>query len=89
MIQTLFPNSDAVIQDDNAPTDTARNVQSRFEEHEGELQHLPWPAQSPDLNINEPLWSVLETTVRNRFPPPTSLQQLKNVLREEWCKTHR
>jgi hypothetical protein len=31
------------------PTDGT--VQSWFEEHEGELQHLPWPAQSPDLNI--------------------------------------
>jgi hypothetical protein len=65
---------------------TAGTVQSWFEEHEGELQHLPWPAQSPDLNITEPLWSVLETRVRNRFPPPTSLKQLEDVLQEEWDK---
>jgi hypothetical protein len=51
--------------------------------HEGELQHLPWPAQSPHLNIVEPLWSVLETRVRNRFPPPTSLNQVEDVLQEE------
>jgi hypothetical protein len=24
--------------------------------------------------------------VRNRFPPPTSLNQLENVLQEEWNK---
>jgi hypothetical protein len=24
--------------------------------------------------------------VRNRFPPPTSLQQLEDVLQEEWYK---
>jgi hypothetical protein len=27
-----------------------------LEVHEGELQHLPWRAQSPDWNIIEPLW---------------------------------
>jgi hypothetical protein len=36
------------------------------------------------LNIIEPLWSVLETTLRNRFPPPTSLKQLEDVLQKEW-----
>jgi hypothetical protein len=67
MIQTLFPNNDAVFQDDNAPIHTAGTGQSCFEEHEGELKHLPWSAQSPDLIIIEPFWSALETRVRNRF----------------------
>jgi hypothetical protein len=49
---------------------TAGTVQSWCEEHEGELQ------QSPDLNIIEPPWSLLET----RFPPPTSLKQLEDIL---------
>jgi hypothetical protein len=60
MIQMLFPNN-AVFQGDNASIYTAATVQSWFEEHEGELQHLPWPAQSPDLNMTEPFWSVLVT----------------------------
>jgi hypothetical protein len=38
------------------------------------------------LNIIEPLWSVLETRVRNRFPPPASLKQLEDVVQEEWYK---
>jgi hypothetical protein len=42
--------------------------------------------QSPDLNIIEPLVSVLETRGRNRFPLPTSLNQLEDVLQEEWYK---
>jgi hypothetical protein len=84
MIQTLFPNNVGVFQDNKPPIHTAATVQSWSEEHEGEIQHFPRPAQSPDLNITEPLWSVLETRVKNRFPPPTSLKQLKNVLQEEW-----
>jgi hypothetical protein len=46
MIQILFPNNDAVLQDDDNPIHTAGNVQSWFEKHEDEFQHLPWPAQS-------------------------------------------
>jgi hypothetical protein len=61
---------------------TAGTVRSWFEEHEGELQHLPWPVQSPDLSIAESLWSVLETRLRNRFPPPTSLKQLEGLLQD-------
>jgi hypothetical protein len=86
MIQTLFPNNDAVFQDDNAPIHTAGTVESWLEDHEGKLHHLPWPAISPDLNITEPFWLVLETRVTNRFLPPTSLKQLENVLQEEWYK---
>jgi hypothetical protein len=85
MLHTLIPN-DAVFQDDNAPVHIAGTVQSWFQEHEIQLQHLPWPTQSPDLNITGPLWSVLETRMRNRFPPPTSLKQLEEVLQEEWYK---
>jgi hypothetical protein len=55
MIQTLFLNNDAVFQDANAPIHTAGTVQSCFEKYKGELQHTPWTAQSPQLNIIEPL----------------------------------
>jgi transposase len=34
----------------------------------------------------ETLWSVLKIRVRNRFPPPTSLKQLEDVLQAEWYK---
>jgi hypothetical protein len=82
IIQTLFPNNDAVFRDDNAPIHTAGTVQSWFEQHEGELQHLPLPAQSPNLNISETLWSILETRMRNKFPPPIFLKQLE----DKWYK---
>ena len=70
----VFPNSDAIFQDD-LPIHAARSVQSWFEQHEDALQHLLWLAQSPTLNI-ESLWSVLESRMRSRFPP-LSLKQLR------------
>jgi hypothetical protein len=54
-VQTLFLNISAIFQDDSAPIHTAGTVQAWFEEHEDELQHRPWPAQSPDLNIIQQL----------------------------------
>jgi hypothetical protein len=56
MVQTSFPNNDAVFQDDSAPIHTVDTLQSWFEKNEGELQHLPRPAQSANLNIIEKHW---------------------------------
>jgi hypothetical protein len=84
MIQTLLPNNDAFFQDDSVPIHTAGNVQSWFEGHECETQHLPWPES--DLNIIESFWPVSETGVRNRSPCPVSVKQLKDDLQEEWYK---
>jgi hypothetical protein len=73
----VSPNNDAIFQDDSL-IHTDRSVQSWFEEHKDALQHLLWLAQSPILNIIEPLWSVLDNRVRSRFLP-LSLKQV-----EEW-----
>jgi len=54
VVKLLFPNNDAVFQDD-LPMHTARSVRSWFEEHEDVLQHLLWLAQLPGLNFMEPL----------------------------------
>jgi hypothetical protein len=86
LTQTLFPSNDAVFKEDSAPIHTPGTVQSRLEKYEDELKHIPWPAQSLDLNIIKQLWSVLETRVRNRFLPPTSLKQIQDILQEEWYK---
>jgi transposase-like protein len=42
--------------------------------------------QQISTNITEPLSSVLETRVRNRFPPPTSLKQHEDDVQEGWYK---
>jgi hypothetical protein len=35
------------------------------------------------LNLTEPLWSVLETRVRNIFPAPNSVKHFEDALQEE------
>jgi hypothetical protein len=78
----LFPNKDDIFKDDNSPIRTAGSVQSWLDKYEDACQHLPWPAQSPKLNIIEPLWSVLESSLKSRFPPPSFLRQQEDVLHE-------
>jgi len=70
MVHMMFRNSDPIFQDDISPIHIARTLKSWFEEHED--AHVPWPAQSPVLYIIESLWSVWESRVRNRVPPPSS-----------------
>jgi len=48
-VAQMFPNNDAVFQDDNLPKHTTRIVESWFQQHEDAHQQLPWPAQSPDI----------------------------------------
>jgi hypothetical protein len=82
VVQMMFPKNDTIFQNENSPIHTARSVQSWFDEHEDALQHLPWQAQLLGLNIIKPVWSVLESRMRSRFPPPSFLKQL-DVLHEE------
>ncbi|GFU13658.1 transposable element Tcb2 transposase [Trichonephila clavipes] len=83
-VQTSFPGECSLYQVDNAPIHTAKIVQEWFAEHEGEIGHLDWPSQSPDLNIIEHLWGYLESKLRARFPPPSTISTLDTALYEEW-----
>ncbi|GFU20215.1 retrovirus-related Pol polyprotein from transposon 17.6 [Trichonephila clavipes] len=83
-VQTSFPGECPLYQDDNAPIHTAKIVQEWFAEHEGEVGHLDWPLQSPDLNIIEHLWGYLESKLLARFPPPSTISALETALHEEW-----
>jgi transposase len=41
-----------------------------------------WPPNSPDLNIIEPLWTIVQDRVYSR--DPRTMDGLKRIIREEW-----
>ena len=51
---------------------------------ENEVNSIPWPAQSPDLNPIENLWDELERQVRAHTPLPKNREDLWEILQEEW-----
>lgn len=72
----------AVLQQDNAPCHTCK-VAKAFMASKN-MQVLPWPPNSPDLNPIENLWAILKEKVAQRSP--TTKVELKAILLEEWAK---
>ena len=72
----------AIFQDDNAPCHRAAVVQT-FLRQQG-VTRMDWSARSPDLNPIEHLWDVLGRRVRAVNPPPATLQDLAQLLQQEW-----
>jgi len=72
-----------VFQDDNAPCHRARAVQDFLERED--INHLEWPAVSPDMNPIENLWAELSRRLMLRIDQPTTVAELTAALHEEWA----
>jgi hypothetical protein len=82
--KALFPNNDTVFQDSNVPFAQLEVVRHGLKSRKVNLTIFSDHRCHHICVIFEPLCSVLETGVRNKFPPPTSLKPLEGVLQEEW-----
>ena len=71
-----------IFQQDNARPHVARQTLDFL--HAAGITLLDWPANSPDLNPIEHLWDELARRVNEREVVPTTLQQLRVALLEEW-----
>lgn len=70
----------AWFQHDNDPKHAAKLTTDFLQRKR--VKVLQWPSMSPDLNPIEHLWGVLKRKVEER--QPKNLQQLKEVVLEEW-----
>jgi transposase len=67
-----------LFQQDNAMPHTARVTMDYLDQKN--INVLPWPSKSPDLNPIE----HLDKRVRQRQRPPQILDQLRQMLQQEW-----
>jgi len=71
-----------IFQHDNDPKHTAKATMRYLEDQNIEV--LPWPAQSADLNPIEHVWDILKVQIGRREKRPTSIHELWEVALEEW-----
>src|SRR5690349_19274314 len=71
-----------IFQHDNDLKHTARATQEYLNNFE--INVLPWPAQSADLNLNEHVWRYLKVQIGRRELRPTSIHELWQAVMEEW-----
>jgi transposase len=77
-------------QHDNDPKHTAKINQRylKWKQDEGKIkfQVLPWSSNSPDLNPIEHLWNKIKDALADRPDRPSNLDQLFEMVKEEWKK---
>jgi len=75
-------NCQMVFMQDNAPCHKARTVLQFFADHD--ITIMDWPAQSPDLNPIENLWSIIKQRRAKKFGMPTTKNELIEQIFEIW-----
>ena len=78
-------NNEWMLQEDNDPKHKSKKAEDWKTKHQ--IKTLSWPAQSPDLNPMENVWSVLKANVSNY--KPASVKELIKIIKKEWKKLDR
>ena len=75
-------NPNDIFMQDNARPHAARLTQQYLQVNN--VNTLPWPPYSPDMNPIEHLWDHLDRRIRKRQLPPATLAQMRQAIVEEW-----
>lgn len=78
----LVAANGSIFQQDNARPHVAQLTARFLAQHN--VETIPWPAMSPDMNPIEHLWDELDRRIRSRNVAPTNVRQLFVALQEEW-----
>ncbi|GBN82917.1 hypothetical protein AVEN_125324-1 [Araneus ventricosus] len=70
----------------SATLHTSKVATKWLQEHFIDFIHFHWPPKSPEMNIIEPIWVVLQRAVQKRSPPPRTHMDLSTALQDSWCK---
>ncbi len=79
----LKTNVTAPVYQDLSPAHTAKSTKSWLNDHD--VGVLDWPANSPDLNI-ENLCVIIKRKMR--IKRPTNADELKATVKETWASHH-
>lgn len=71
-----------IFQQDNDPKHTSRLAVDFLKRKH--ILVLPWPANSPDMNIIEHVWDYLKRKVHSRTSRPRNKDHLWEIVEEEW-----
>jgi transposase len=79
-VNRLFEKREYIFQQDNDSKHKSKSTMEYIQDHG--LPLMNWPAQSPDLNPIENLWSILDARCKNR--KPKTVEMLFEDLEKEW-----
>ena len=78
---------DSIFQQDNATCHTAQSTTAWLQRHNITVMGKGvWPANSPDLNPIENLWSILEEELKCEKKTPQDLPSLEKALQAAWSR---
>lgn len=85
--ECTYPEEEMGFQQDGDPKHTAKIVKKWLDEPK--FQKLMWPAQSPDLNPIENVWSLVKRQLGLHERAPKNMAELMERVRDEWTNIPR